>query len=192
MSDNEEFLIDEWFSSINLLVAASTKLRTNLIQDLNTLLLVRDVHVDNLKFSLGDTLHLRAGLSALRKKLDKIPDLEGDSGPENPRPPAKASGDAAKDIPKFTQRQVEELLAGKSAVQAGGTTGETKDDVKVVSKQGLSALFGDTAETTVACIHDLMRDLLNVEGNVTNLKGEKALLPINFYLVSLGRKIQRM
>lgn len=46
----------------------------------------------------------------------------------------------------------------------------------------LSSLLGDSGDATVACIRELMRELLNVDtdASATNSKGEKALLPVNF------------
>ena len=176
MSDDEEFVVDEWLSTINLSQAAAAKLKVNQLDDLSTLLLCRETHVDSLKLGLGDSLRLRAGLNALRKKHHGIPELLDDQGKIVERKEEKPV-DVSKDLPKYTQRQVEELLAGRSAVAAGGSGVPEKT---VEGKSALATLFGNTNESTVACIRDLMRDLLNVEGNVTNAKGEKALLPINF------------
>ena len=47
--DEDEFVLEEWFSKINLSVAAATKLRSNQIEDLHTLNLMREVDVDSLK-----------------------------------------------------------------------------------------------------------------------------------------------
>jgi hypothetical protein len=45
MSGDEEFSIETWFSDIRLTVAASTKIRANLIEDLDTLLMFRDTDI---------------------------------------------------------------------------------------------------------------------------------------------------
>jgi hypothetical protein len=93
-----------------------------------------------------------------------------------PKEPVSVS-DATLDVPKYTQRQVEELLAGRSAVTSGaGASGGLSG-----AGAKLASVFGNSsAESTVACVRELMRELLNIDGNPTNDKGEKALLPINF------------
>ena len=65
---DEECVIEEWFSSTRLTVAASTKIRAGQIEDLDTLLLMTDSDVETLRLALGDSLRLRAGLAALKVK----------------------------------------------------------------------------------------------------------------------------
>jgi hypothetical protein len=144
-----------------LSVAAATKVKTAQIEDRKTLLLMREVDVDALKLSLGDTLRLRAGVQSLKDKMNMMPKLVDDTGVKKPAVDV--------DKPKYSQRQVEELLAGKGAIDAG------------VGAKSVTSTTAGTSDTTVACIRELMRDLLNIDDtSITNAKGEKALLPINF------------
>jgi hypothetical protein len=73
---DEEFNIEDWFSEVQLTVAASTKIRGNQIEDLDTLLLVCDVDIESLKLGLGDSLRLKAGLAALKLKYIAKPPLD--------------------------------------------------------------------------------------------------------------------
>ena len=60
---------------------------------------------------------------ALKKDAERIPDLEDSDGKKVPNLGNVKSTDSSKDTPKYTQRQVEELLAGRSAIDAGGASG---------------------------------------------------------------------
>jgi hypothetical protein len=174
-SGDEEFDVGAWFSKIRLTVAATTKIRGSQIEDLDTLLLLRESDIDAIKLGLGDSIRLRAGISALQAKYNTIPLLKDEPnviGSEKVPPVVKKVVDLTLDVPKYSQRQVEELLAGRAAVESGsGVTGV----------KASPSVFGSlSTDPAVACIRELMRDLLGVDGSATNAKGEKALLPINF------------
>ena len=172
MSDHggdDEWDADIWFAEIGLTKAAGTKIKANAIEDRKTLLLIRETDVDGLKLTLGDSLRLRAGIASLRSPT--MPALEETDGLKV----KTESKPVDLDVPKYTQRQVQELLAGRAAVDAG--RGAAVDPPKVKESSALSSILGDSGDATVKCIRELMRELLNVDADAsaTNSKGEKAL-----------------
>ena len=111
--DDEQLELREWFSRIRLSDSGVKKLQTNQITDVQTLLLLRECDVEQLKLGLGDSLRFKDGLLSLNLKHKTPPKFETGK-PDVPI----VSSNSTKDLPVYTQRQVEELLAGKSAVSA--------------------------------------------------------------------------
>ena len=178
---DKEFNIEDWFSEVRLTVDGSTKICGNLIEDLKTLLLIREVSIETLRLGLGDTLRLCAGIAALKVKYIAQPPLDDSNnglvkGSEKKELSSESKEDSNLDIPRYTQRQVEKLLAGPAVVNAGSGV----NDLNIGAKPALPSVFESSSDPTVVCIREFMRDLLHVDGNPSNSKGEKALLPINF------------
>jgi hypothetical protein len=208
MSDNEidgsdgDFEIADWISLTRISEDCAKKLEKFLVKDLATLMLFREADVEALKLTLTDSLRFRDGIEKLHNVSGDIPHLLDTKGKiVIPPKPVVPSDDDAK---LYSLKDVEKLLAGKTAVAAGKAV--VKKDPETSALSGVAALVSllsgscadssgtsgalsslvallspATASGSAACeVRDLMRDLLNVDSSTTNSRGEKALLPINF------------
>jgi hypothetical protein len=213
--EEETFDVPEWISKTRISEAGAKILDKNLIHDLDTLLLFRESDVEFLRLSLPDALRFRAGIA----KLHQVRDLPVDSAkPAKPVTPAKPAvkvpfkpvvEEVDSDPKLYSLKEVERLLAGKTAVLAGkavnastvksesseATGGNLNNLTALVSLftgaatatpaasllSSLAAFFSASAGASGSTdVRDLMRDLLNVDGTPTNSRGEKTLLPIHF------------
>jgi hypothetical protein len=195
------FNIALWMSSTGISERGVKAIDGNQINDLRTLLLFTDAEVEQLKLNVGDTLRFKAGIKDLLIAENKPPALLDASGKvivkpvEDVKSKVEAKGLTLPSGERvFSLHEVEQLLAGRSAVVAGGEGGLSVS--KPVSDVGsslasllssdpvinasLSSLLSKPADTTVSQVRDLMRDLLNFEDVPVNSRGEKVLLPINF------------
>jgi hypothetical protein len=176
--DESEFDAYGWFAEQQISDDGVKRLKEHGISDLHTLMLFRESDIDKLELRLGDSLRFREGIVKLNKDQDSMPALLDGTG----KPITKKGEDKERDSPKFSLRQVEELLAGKAAIDSGRGVGSSAilEGAKSRNSEGGSSLLSDASSATVSHIRELMKDLLNVDGVPTNVRGEKVLLPVNF------------
>jgi hypothetical protein len=191
------FNIALWMASTGISEKGVKAIDGNQINDLRTLLLFTDAEVEQLKLNVGDTLRFKAGIKTLLVADSKPPPLLDGNGKVVVKPVEEVKSTKELTLPSgervFSLHEVEQLLAGRSAVVAGGsgsTVSKTVADVgsslasllssDPVINASLSSLLSKPADTTVSQVRDLMRDLLNFEDVPVNSRGEKVLLPINF------------
>ena len=191
------FNIALWMASTGISERGVKAIDGNQINDLRTLLLFTDAEVEQLKLNVGDTLRFKAGIKALLVAENKPPPLLDANGKVIVKPVEEVKSKELT-LPSgervFSLHEVEQLLAGRSAVVAGSDSGlsVSKPVADVgnslasllssdpVINASLSSLLSKPADTTVSQVRDLMRDLLNFEDVPVNSRGEKVLLPIHF------------
>ena len=127
-SVDKAFDLAGWCASLRITDAGLKKIEANAVSDLGTLLLFRDQDIELLKLAAGDALRFRLGLQKLRAASDVPPPLFE----QNPFPVKK---DSLSSVPTservYSQLEVQQLLAGKPAVQSG------QEGAGAVSRTGL-------------------------------------------------------
>jgi hypothetical protein len=178
----EEFDLKLWAAFANISEEAIKKIEGGQVTDLQTLLLVEREDLELLRLSVGDSLRFCAGIAKLHAVHDKFPSLVDLPGFQIKKEviPALAST-LAPEEKLYTQRDVEKLLAGRSAVVAGqdpqrgaqqgiqqGVQQGIQQGVVAVLGSSISALLSKSTESSVAEVRDLMKDLLNFDDAPTN------------------------
>jgi hypothetical protein len=177
--EEQEFEFRAWASVLGLSEVNVKKLETNLVTDLSVLLELRDIDIESMKVGIGDGIRLRTGVAKLRAINAVIPPLVDENGVIVVKP-AVVPLDKSKSVGPDGERvyslaEVEKLLAGKSAIAAGGAN--TSD--KTTALSSLATLCQKSSSGT-SDLREIMRELLGVDDQPLNAKGEKCLLPINF------------
>jgi hypothetical protein len=182
--DESDFDFRMWTSVLGLAEVNVKKLETNLVSDLQVLLELREIDIESLKISgVGDGIRLRAGVAKLRALHGGPPPLIDGAGnivkKSLPVDKQKAVGPDGERV--YSLAEVEKLLAGKAAIAAGGADSSVGEKSTALST--LAALLTKPSPGAGAGTSDLkeiMRELLGIDDQPLNAKGEKCLLPINF------------
>jgi hypothetical protein len=181
MSDDREteFEFSTWVSVLGLSPVNIKKLETNLVTDLVVLTQLCEEDIDYKKLGIGDAIRLRTGIAKL-KDLQTIPSLLDDKGDivvKAMDKPDKGKEDSARKLlgpdgeRVYSLAEVEKLVAGKASpgIIAGASDITTKNSALMT----LANLL--TKSTPGTDVKDLMRDLLGLEDQPLNAKGEKCL-----------------
>jgi hypothetical protein len=182
--EESEFEFNSWISVLGLSPANVKKLETNLVTDLAVLTQLREEDIDYMKLGIGDAIRLRSGITKL-KDLQVTPALVDEKGDIVIKPADKTSKGKDESAGKllgpdgervYSLAEVEKLVAGKAS--PGCIAGAADITTKNSALLSLASLLNKSSYGTD--VKDLMRDLLGLEDQPLNAKGEKCLLPINF------------
>jgi hypothetical protein len=179
----EEFGLKLWAAFADISDAGVKKLERCQVSDLNTLLLLQPEDLESIRLSLGDLLRFRAGIAKLHAVHDKLPALATTpSFPIKKEPiptPGSPSSDAtvSPEEKLYTQKDVEKLLAGRSAVVVGQDKApDTRRGAQQSVQQGGGGGFRVVAYcfiiqvNRVFSIWELMKDLLNFDDAPTKVR----------------------
>ena len=182
--EEDEFVFSTWVSVLGLAESSVKKLETNLVTDSAVLTQLRDVDIDLLKLGIGDTIRLRSGIVKLKSIQDGIPTLVDEHRNVVIKPVVKPISDSTSKLRGpdgervYSLAEVEKLLAGKAS--PGLVAGAGKPDIVTTNSALLSLADLLSKSSSGVDVKDLMRDLLGVDDQPLNSKGEKCLLPVNF------------
>jgi hypothetical protein len=185
MSGEEDaFVFNTWASVLGLSESSIKKLETSQVTDSAVITQLRDVDIDQMKLGIGDSIRLRSGIVKLKSVQEVIPPLHDEHGNVVIKPVDKKKVEASAKLlgpdgeRVYSLAEVEKLLAGKAS--PGVVAGGTGPDIVTTTSALLSLADLLSKSSSGVDVKGLMRDLLGVDDQPLNAKGEKCLLPVNF------------
>jgi hypothetical protein len=200
----EDFEIGEWFTAAGISEAGQKKLLTAEIKDEAAIELLDNETLQLVKLAPGDFVKFRKSRDVFLKAKDSMPGLEDDTSI------GRASGETLRKVdtvteekgPLYSLDQLAKFLAGKPDYESvvsqadkpqvekpklyGGVILPAPSGFVDTGAAAASASSALNTASSVALSSAFMNDLLCLDDCVTNARGEKPLLPVNFVSTPKG------